>query len=406
MQVDEVPEMTDAVSRLLETYAGFGAKLSGGTGDNGCGAWLEAELTQLGFETERQYFDAPWFEADRAALDVADRSVRLLPHCDWSGRVAAPILSCWPDKPPSDAAGRIVLLHLPFERWSDGGDPRIAGLVAPLAGRAPAAIILVTTGPTGQALALNVGRGVVPPVPMAIMGSHDAAMLSRWTGTGAEAVLTVEGRGGRRPAFNLIARLDRGHGRDLVVSTPRSGWFACVGERGPGVAIWRMLAERLAAEDPGADLVLSCPSGHERGYAGMAAFLAERAPPAERVAFWLHLGANCAARDWHRADGWRMPLPSADPHRFLVVSPERLDAARRCFAGLAGLEQPYPASGDAAGETGRIMSAGYAGVAGIFGGHLLHHCVDDDLRAVDASLVGPVLDACEALVRRAVALPA
>ena len=46
----------------LERYVGFGIKASGGSGDEACGAWLEEELAAAGFETERQYFDAPFFE--------------------------------------------------------------------------------------------------------------------------------------------------------------------------------------------------------------------------------------------------------------------------------------------------------------------------------------------------------
>lgn len=393
--------MTDPLSRLIERYAGFGGKASGGAGDDACGAWLEAEMTAIGFATERRYFDISWFEADRASLSAAECQVRLLPHRDWSGTVAGVLLPYWPGIPVRDVKGRIILLHLPFERWSDSADQRIVEQIDALLDHRPAAIILVTTGPTGQALALNVGDGDVAPLPMAIMGARDAAAISALAGE--EAILTVQARGGRRPAYNLVARLDRGHARDLVVSTPRSGWFDCVGERGPGIAIWRMLAEAFVRDDPGANLVFLCASGHERGYAGMSAYLAEGTPPIERTAFWLHLGANCAARDWHRSEAWLMPLPSADSHRFLVASPAHVEMARPYFAGLSGLECPYPGDGGAAGETGRIMSAGYPGVAGIFGGHLLHHCADDDLRATDAGLVRPVLDACEAFLRRAVA---
>lgn len=112
----------------------------------------------------------------------------------------------------------------------------------------------------------------------------------------------MEGEGGEREAFNVIARLDRGHATDLVLSTPRSGWFACAGERGPGLAIWLLLADWLVGADLGVNVVLFCSSGHERGHAGVGRFLAEGAPTTGRTALWFHLGANCAARDWHEAN--------------------------------------------------------------------------------------------------------
>ena len=36
------------------------------------------------------------------------------------------------------------------------------------------------------------------------------------------------------------------------------------------------------------------------------------APPPERTLFWLHLGANLAAREWQEFPGKWQPLPSAD----------------------------------------------------------------------------------------------
>src|SRR3546814_8375521 len=92
--------------------------------------------------------------------------------------------------------------------------------------------------------------------------------------------------------------------------------------------------------------------------------------PAE-THFWLHLGANVAARDWHEGLFGLAPLAGVDSQRYLVVSPPLLPAARRLFAGLAGLESPYPSDRLSAGELTASIAEGYPSVGGGLGPHHL-----------------------------------
>ena len=46
----------------LARYASFGLKASGGAGDEASGTWLAGELERLGFRTERQAIEVPFFE--------------------------------------------------------------------------------------------------------------------------------------------------------------------------------------------------------------------------------------------------------------------------------------------------------------------------------------------------------
>src|SRR3546814_9118416 len=77
--------------------------------------------------------------------------------------------------------------------------------------------------------------------------------------------------------------------------------------------------------------------------------------PAE-THFWLHLGASLAARDWHEGLFGLAPLAGVDSQRYLVVSPPLLPAARRLFAGLAGLESPYPSERRSEEHTSELQS--------------------------------------------------
>ncbi len=82
----------------------------------------------------------------------------------------------------------------------------------------------------------------------------------------------------------------------VVVTTPLTGWFACAGERGTGIAIALELAATLARDLP---VVLVGTTGHELEHLGARSFLAGH-PLSPRAV--IHLGAGLAAAD-RTADG-------------------------------------------------------------------------------------------------------
>ena len=400
-------QQTGRAAEDLQRYIAFGNKQSGGPGDEACGAWLEAELTQAGFQTERQYFSAPWFDSDRAELSdgTAHASVWPQPIVQTTPAegLTAPIVRVDAQglaQRPLD--GAIALVDLAHARWSSMFWPGVATPVRRAFEGGALACVIVTNGPTEKIIALNTdGREALYPNPVALLAPEDAAPFLAAAMDGRDVTLTVTGEGGRRRAFNLAGRLDRGRGRWLVVSTPRSGWFTCAGERGGGIAAWLHLARWAVRAAPDYDLAFVCNSGHEYQYLGAEELLHSVAPPPEETAFWLHLGANLAARDWHEAVSGMMPLPGTDSQRYLVVSPSLLPAAREEFAGLSGLEGPYSSETLSAGELGNVIEAGYAPVAGVFGVHRFHHVAEDDARCVSGDAVSETTAAFQRLVERA-----
>ena len=370
----------------LRHYDSFGSKRSGGPGDMACGLWMERELIRFGFQTRRHAITVPFDEPSTAELRIGDAVLPVHPQRPFlptpAGGIAARVVR-WPTK--DSVAGALAVIVLPFRRWSAFRAPEIDGPVRSALAAGAAAVVVVTTGPTGETVALNSPPDAKPFTgPVVLIGPKAAAPLLRAADSGRSAALTVLGPSGVRPSFNTVGKLDRGAARWLVVSTPRSGWTSCTGERGPGVAAWLALAAWAAKSLPAVNLAFVNTSAHEYDNAGGHALLRSGfLPPPKDTALWVHLGANLAARDWHELGPTLQPLPSADPQRFLMGPDALLPALRRAFAGQPGLEAPYSSAQGADGELKEILAAGYANAVGVFGAHRFHHVQSDDLRCVE-----------------------
>lgn len=388
-QTSAPPSDLATIEADLLRYVGFGDKRAGGAGDNACGDWLAGELERAGYAVERQIFEAPYFEASRSQLICGDATVGVYPQpivrTTGSHGVSGPLVRV-------DGAGRftgpmngaIALVDLAFARWSSLMSRAIRGPVEAAFAAGAVAAVIITNGPTGKVIALNAdGREPMFAGPVALLAPDEAGPFLAGTIQGSETRLIIEGEGGRRPAFNFVGRLDRGRGRWLAVSTPRSGWTVCAAERGPGVAAWLDVARWAPLALPDHDLAFVCNTGHEYEYLGAAEAMHAIAPAVEATQFWLHIGANVAARDWHELPGGWSPLPNVDPQRVLSISPELLPLAREIFAGQIGYEAPVSSAVLSAGELDEVIRAGYAPAAGVFGIHRFHHVAGDDERCLN-----------------------
>ena len=394
----------DNIREDLERYIAFGMKASGGAGDNACGEWLESQLHEQGFEVRRQALSVPFFDPVRAELTTGNMTAPVIPQAivvpTGAAGVSGRLVRLDPALPPDPSlAGAIALIDLPFARRSSALEKDVqAGLRAAAAGRARAAVI-ITNGPTGDAIALNAdGNKPMIAIPAAVLAPKRATPFLAAAASGGVGTLFLDGEGGRRAAFNFAGRLDRGKSRWIVVSTPRSGWFTCAGERGAGVAIWLALARWAPKVLDGFNLAFLCNCAHEYEYLGAQQSLQAIAPAPGETALWLALGAGIAARDWHELIPPLLPLPSADPQRYLVVSADVLEETRRAFAGQPGLDAPYETSRFTAGELTPIQNAFYKTVAGFFMFHRFHHSQNDDARCILVEPVRQVVNGCQTLL--------
>ena len=378
----------------LERHAGFGSKFSAGPGDLATADWIADRLRRAGYTVARSTFEAPFFVKRTTRVTIGGTSVEVMPQAPvaTTGRDGVTGRLALVEGEGGDLRGRLAVIVLASGRHAALFPERGIGRTVTAAANAGAqAIIIVTTGPTGEAIALNAPEHQpFVKVPVAILAPRLAAPVVDAARTGATATLTVDGEATHRPSPNLVARVVRGD-RWIVISTPRSGWFDCVGERGTGTTVFLELADWAVRRFPNHSLFLMNTGGHEYFFAGSHKVLHE-APPPDRTAVWAHVGATLAARDAEERDGTLRMLDTADPQRSLMTSDAARAAAARAFAGLSGLTEPVPVR-PSAGELSTFTDRGYSAAFAVLGLHRWLHTVQDTIERVDARLLVPVLRA-------------
>jgi len=397
---DRAAELTVRVHEDLITHASFGRKFSGSPGDTANANWIADRLSGSGYEVAKSTFDAPFFVGREARFASGVNSAGVIPQAPvvptGAGGVTAPLtLITAPDGPAADVGdvrGRIALIVAPFARHAALFPNRGFGPTVVAAAEAGAvAIVMITTGPSGEAIALNCPPEPFVPIPAAVLAPKVAEPFVAAALAGDEATLILNGDATQRPCMNVVARLERGP-KWLGISTPRSGWFDCVAERGTGTAAFLEFADWARDRYPEHSVFMMNTGGHEYFFEGSHHALRE-APPAVDTLVWMHVGATLAARDAEEFeyDRWRM-LDTADPQRWVMATESARTAAEQGFRGLSGMSPPRPVQ-PLAGELSTFSGLGYTTAFAAIGVHRWFHTTADTLRTVDAGLVVPVIEA-------------
>lgn len=381
-------------------YASFGAHRFGSPGDRATTDWIAAELQAAGFSVEfqpvvlgRQYY------VDRATAEADGTVVEATPFW-WppedksSFHLAAPIAR------EGDVAGKILWVELPYDRGAYLG-PAHRAAIAQAAARGPAAILLVIGNPGDDRFAYNVTQEDAPwPMPVMVVAGKDKAAFERAMASGAPVTLDVAGRYQRNVAGrNVVARLGSGKGPAIVVSTPMTGWYACVCERGPGIANFLALARTVAAEKLPGDFVFVATAGHEIGHGGMELFLKQGAPPPQDTLAWVHFGSSNACYAWSAGPQGFTREDKADVAlRSIVLSPSAAPLVGETFAAIEATR--FVAEKQAVGELRDVHAAGYRNFFGMAGLHRFFHTPADDLGTTSPEILEPVARAFADAVRK------
>lgn len=378
---------------------------SGDRGDLAIAARTAERLIASGYDVAEQRFDVPYFTAKTSALrweggEAEVFSQHIVTPTGPAG-VAGPLRLWRLGDDPARLAGAIALVLLPNARHSQLiATPSRESLDAALSGK-PAAVVLITNGPTGETILLNAPYAApYAPVPIAVLGPKPGAAAIEAARLGADGRLVLDGESGRRPSHNLIARR-AGAGKSLVVSTPRTAWTPAVAERGPGFAAFLAIAAWATGALPGRDLLFVQTTAHEFDNAGGLHFLdSDLAPKPEDVFLWLHLGAGFAGRAHHDFGGFAVsPLSAVDAQRFLIGSDDLIPLLTREFAGQPGLENPYPESRGAVGELAEVYAKGYKPAFGMLAAHMRHHLMSDRIAMTDPEWVRMAAIAARNVIR-------
>ncbi|TWA98467.1 hypothetical protein [Bradyrhizobium stylosanthis] len=380
-------------------YASFGLHRFGSAGDRATADWIAGEMKQAGFDVSfqpvvlgRQYV------VERASAEAAGTTVEATPFW-WPPEDRASFRLSAPLARDGDAAGKILLLDLPFDRGAYLG-PGHRAAIGEAAAKKPAAILLTIGNPADDRFAYNVTQEDAPwPVPVIVVGAKSRAAFERVLAAGTPVTLDVKGHYERDVAGrNVIAEIGTGRGPTVVVSTPMTGWYSCVCERGPGIANFLALARTVAAETWPAHFVFIATAGHEIGHGGMELFLKHGAPAPKKTLAWIHFGSSNACYGF--AEGARTDRPEEE--RYLMLSKSAVALTDEAFANVAA--KRLVTEKQAVGELRDVHAAGYANFLGMAGRHRTFHTPSDDLGATGPEILEPVahafVDAARKIVER------
>ena len=381
-------------------YASFGSHRFGSPGDRATADWIAGELQAAGFAVEfqpvvlgRQYV------VDRATAEVEGATVDATPFW-WppddksSFRLSAPVVR------EGDVAGKILLIELPYDRGAYLGAVHRAA-IAQAAARGPAAILLTIGNPGDERFAYNVTQDDKPwPVPVMVVAGKARTAFERAMTSGAPVTLDVAGHYDHDVASrNIVGRFSAGKGPAIVVSTPMTGWYSCVCERGPGIANFLALARTIAAEKLPGDFIFVATAGHEIGHGGMEVFLKRGAPLPQDTLAWAHFGASNACFAWTAGpEGFVTERQVDDALRYLVLSPSAAPLVGETFAAIGATH--LVAEKQAVGELRDVQAAGYPNFFGMAGLHRFFHTPADDLGTTSPEILEPVARAFANAVRK------
>jgi len=362
---------------LVQDYDALGEHRAATQADAATTLWLSAKLRAAGLTVTQQSFPVPLYAPKACRVELGDAVVETFPA--WPP-VMTPLDGLRaPLAVPGEASvgGKIALVPLAFRPGGSWAIPAYGDAVRTAIDQGARAVVAVTDGPTGEIIALNTGPDEPAwKAPVLIAAGRDLGRLRAIAKSGA--VVNLISHGDLDPsarAENVIGRR-KGRGKTVVVTTPKSGWFNCAGERGSGIALF-VAAARWLVRETSCDLLFAASSGHELDYLGSDYFFKAYAPHPADVRLWLHIGANAAMQQLSAAPDGVKPLSGPAAGR-LTASEGLLPVAARAFAGQPGYERPIAFTAQTAvGELVVFQKGGYQNVVGMLGGSLVFHTTLD-----------------------------
>lgn len=279
----------------IRAYASFGHHRTGWPADDRTTAWLIDELGAAGIEATAERFRFRRMEVRWAALSWDDERIEGEPLYDGGITPAGGVIGELTEPDDAELFGKMVLTPADDPRWTG---PEARTHLEALADQGVIGAVVPTADPLGE-LSLRNAEDIQRPLalPVLQMARRDLRRLGSMMLMRREATLEIDADRLDSVASNVVATIPGdGTAAPLVAMTPKSGWYACAGERGGGIAAWLAIAEAVASMPARPRTVhFVASSGHELNRAGLSAYLGQHTDLAAGAACWVHLGASIGA---------------------------------------------------------------------------------------------------------------
>lgn len=392
----------ESLYRDLTHWSQFENHLTGSSADSATKKWLSDKLYQSGYEIELQELEIPLLSFKKAELTVNKNSIECFPI--WTptatGKepVSGPFVLFDENDPKSHYEGKIVLYPVEalrmkqFVKAQELLEYGIKGLVFNYPH---------LSGVLGAVNCPEPFHKKQLPIPILLVGNDQLDRLKEMATQNSEASIRIDGEfNPKARTYNIIGRLDRGKDRWMVLSTPATGWFQCVGERGTGVAVLLGLAAWAAHQNLDVNWMICITTGHELAHAGIEHFVkSDVLPSRDSTVAFIALGASVAARDWEQTDSEIKPLPRISRQLRLISTPGLTGNLSDSFGDLITAVEVNQPEG---GELRHVMEKGYPSI-GLYGSHFWFHTSKDNLETSDPELLASVANALAASFKRILA---
>lgn len=395
------PFAGDKLMADVETYVRFGMHRTGSAGDVATSDWFAKRWSELGYEIKQTEFPTPNADTTVARLEVGGQAFDgfaqpPLSFTPESG-ITAPLVM-WNPKSAGDVSRGMAVVYIPREPGAPTPSAAYRQAFEAAAKAGAVGVIGLTSGPSGEAVAINTPTDMYLETPVLSLGEKEKAKLDPLIAAHQAAKLTIRGPGGFRNGKNTVARRGAA-GPWVIVSTPQSGWFTCGGERGPGIAMSLALSAWAAAQSYPCRFLFVATSGHEWADTGAHAFHQIEAPDPKETALWLHLGASFGARGYEETPSGLRALDTPNLARTLMASEDMLQVCQSAFAGQPVIEQPQKAdAARALGEYKLVVAEGYPTSAGFWGANGLFHTPIDGADSTTGAIMEPIARAVAKMI--------
>lgn len=374
-----MPDQRERIATMVKAFDDQGWHRTGTDVDALSAEWLSMEMEALGLPVLREPYSLSRITVEQAFIRTDGRTIEGLPLFDGGvtdavgvhGRIG-----------PFGSDAAIGIVDFGVEAASQTIDERRRSTHHQ-------ALVAITAGGRPGLMARNATYFNHPfGVPVLQVSSEERAFLEAAGAGATEAALVARVQRVPSQSSNVIAQW-RGSDSDMapvMVTTPRSGWWRCAGERGGGIAAWAEVARVVVTAEPARPVWFVAFSGHELGHLGSNAFLAHRPELVRAAKAWVHLGANVGG--------------AVDPGVRIAASDEALlEAGRSALVARSVTGIRAAPAGTMLGLESEHVHASGGRVLALLGGNAHFHLQSDRWPdAVDATSIAVQANAIADLV--------